>query len=377
METRPLISIIINNYNYGDFVADAIESALHQSYPFTEVIVVDDGSSDGSREIILRYKNGIVPVFQENGGQASAMNAGFNASKGEYIIFLDADDYLCLTAAEKVVEVLQESKAVKVHWPLRKIIDGNIVLSHTIPDARLAEGNLKDQLIKMGPSHSGGPPYGPPNSGNAWARWYIEKIFPMPEPPFKGGADNYLFVLAPLFGEIRAIWEPLGYYRLHGKNNTLKPDYMTTFFDRYDHCCRALSFYLHQEGIDIDPSAWPRDHWYHQIYADMKEIAALVPASDSFILVDDNYWLSGDEILGRPRILFTERNGEYWGPPADDKEAILELERDRQKGASFIVITSPAFWWLDYYTGFHDHLKNSYPCELNSDRMVVYKLTNP
>src|SRR4030095_1909244 len=376
MSKKPLVSIIINNYNYGDYVAEAIESAIHQSYSNVKVVLVDDGSTDASRGIILRYKNKIIPVFKENGGQASAMNAGFLVSKGDVIIFLDADDYLSLNAAEKAVDVLHDSKAVKVHWFLWKIMDENFVKNNPLPDSKLAEGYFKDQLIKMGPSHAGGPPHSPPNSGNAWARWYLEKIFPMPEAPFKGGADNYLFVLAPLFGEIRAIHEPLGYYRIHGKNNTLKPDYMTTFFDRYDHCCLALSHYLSEEGIKVDPSSWPRDHWYHQVHSDMKEIASLVPDSNSFILLDDNHWLSGDTILGRPRILFTERNGEYWGPPADDKAAILELERDRQMGASFIVFTAPSFWWLEYYSGCRNHLNNCYPCELNNDRMVVYKITN-
>ena len=370
------VSIIINNYNYSDYVAEAIESSIHQSYPFTEVIVVDDGSTDQSREVILQYKNEIIPIFQDNGGQASAMNSGFKASKGDVILFLDADDYLSPLAAEKAVDAFRDRRAVKVHWQLQKILDGKLISNNTLPDKPLAKGNLKDQLIKMGPSHSGGPPHGPPNSGNAWARWYLEKIFPIPEPPFKGGADNYLFVLAPLFGEIRAIQETLGYYRVHGNNNTLKPDYMTTFFNRYDQCCEALSHYLSQQGINIDPTTWPRDHWYHHVYNDMKEIASLVPSSDSFVLVDENHWLSGDTILGRSRILFTEKNGEYWGPPANDKAAILELERDRQKGASFIVFTSPAFWWLDYYSGFRDHLKESYPCMLNNDRMVVYKIAS-
>ena len=376
MNANPLVSIIINNYNYSDYVAEAIESAIHQSYPFTEVIVVDDGSTDQSREIILQYKHEIIPLFKENGGQASAMNTGFKFSKGDVILFLDADDYLLPKAIEKAVEALRDGRTVKVHWLLHKIQNENKISNSTLPDNTLAEGNLKDQLIRMGPSHSGGPPHGPPNSGNAWARWYLEKIFPIPEPPFKGGADNYLFVLAPLFGEIRAIHEPLGYYRIHGKNNTLKEDYMTTFFARYDQCCQALSHYLSQEGIHIDPTTWPRDHWYHQVYSDMKELAGIVPASDSFVLVDENHWLSGDSILGRSRILFTERNGEYWGPPANDQAAILELERDRQKGASFIVFTSPAFWWLDYYSGFRDHLKECFPCMLNNDRMVVYKITN-
>ncbi len=82
---KPLASILINNYNYGRFLHEAIDSALSQTYPHTEVIVVDDGSTDNSREIIASYEDQIIPVLKENGGQASALNAGFAASRGEIV----------------------------------------------------------------------------------------------------------------------------------------------------------------------------------------------------------------------------------------------------------------------------------------------------
>ena len=82
LDRLPLVSIIVNNYNYERFVAQAIESALQQTYSPVEVIVVDDGSVDHSREIIQGYGGRIQPVLKENGGQASALNAGFAASRG-------------------------------------------------------------------------------------------------------------------------------------------------------------------------------------------------------------------------------------------------------------------------------------------------------
>ena len=83
----PLASIIITNYNYEKFLLRAIDSALRQTYPKKEIIVVDDGSTDSSRQIINSYGNKIIPVFKENGGEISASNAGFFASKGEVIFF--------------------------------------------------------------------------------------------------------------------------------------------------------------------------------------------------------------------------------------------------------------------------------------------------
>jgi len=76
------VSIIIDNYNYGRFLGEAIDSALAQTYPHVEVIVVDDGSTDNSREVIAKYGDRIIPVLKENGGQASAFNAGLLRPRG-------------------------------------------------------------------------------------------------------------------------------------------------------------------------------------------------------------------------------------------------------------------------------------------------------
>ena len=84
-------SIIINNYNYGQFVGQAIESALEQTHP-AQVIAVDDGSTDDSREIIARFDSRVLPIFKPNGGQGSAMNDGFAMATGDIVLFLDSDD---------------------------------------------------------------------------------------------------------------------------------------------------------------------------------------------------------------------------------------------------------------------------------------------
>jgi glycosyltransferase involved in cell wall biosynthesis len=99
-----LVSIVIDNYNYDRFVCAAIDSALSQSYQPVEVIVVDDGSTDQSRDLINRFGDQISTILQDNGGQASALNAGFARSQGEIVIFLDADDILLPHAVQTAVD---------------------------------------------------------------------------------------------------------------------------------------------------------------------------------------------------------------------------------------------------------------------------------
>jgi glycosyltransferase involved in cell wall biosynthesis len=98
------VSIIIPCYNHAHFVADAIDSAVKQSWPHCEVIVVDDGSTDGSGAVARRF-HGVRVLRQDNKGLAAARNAGFRASSGDLIIFLDADDRLWPDAARTAVRV--------------------------------------------------------------------------------------------------------------------------------------------------------------------------------------------------------------------------------------------------------------------------------
>jgi glycosyltransferase involved in cell wall biosynthesis len=94
----PLVSVIVGNYNYAAYVGEAIESVLAQTHPRVEVIVVDDGSTDGSRAVIERYGDRVRALFKPNAGQGSVYNAGFRMAQGELVLFLDSDDVLLPTA---------------------------------------------------------------------------------------------------------------------------------------------------------------------------------------------------------------------------------------------------------------------------------------
>lgn len=88
----PLVSAVIVNHNYGRYIAECIDSVLAQTYHRIETIVVDDGSTDHSLEVLRRYSNRVVVVRQSNKGVSAARNAGIAMSTGEWIAFLDADD---------------------------------------------------------------------------------------------------------------------------------------------------------------------------------------------------------------------------------------------------------------------------------------------
>jgi glycosyltransferase involved in cell wall biosynthesis len=105
------VSIIIPCYNTQRYVAEAIDSALAQTYPDKEIVVVDDGSTDGSSEVIARYASRVRIVRQANAGLAAARNSGIRASSGEVLAFLDADDWLDPGFLESTVPALTASGA--------------------------------------------------------------------------------------------------------------------------------------------------------------------------------------------------------------------------------------------------------------------------
>jgi glycosyltransferase involved in cell wall biosynthesis len=212
----PLVSIVISNYNYGRFLPDAIDSALNQTYPNIEIIVVDDGSSDDSREIIESYADRIIAVLKDNGGQASACNAGFRASKGDVVIFLDADDVLLPDTVRRVVAAFQAHPgAVKVQYRLQ-VVDAYGRPTGEYQPVRhrpMPSGDVRAHILRFGWY------VWPPTSGNAFASTSLRQIFPIPEDIYRIQADLYLCNLSAMYGSVVSFDEVGALYRVHGDNS--------------------------------------------------------------------------------------------------------------------------------------------------------------
>ena len=229
MESHLFVSIIINNYNYDRFLSAAIDSALNQTYPNTEVIVVDDGSTDNSRQIIAEYGERIISIFQPNGKQAAAFNSGFARSRGDIIIFLDSDDYLYPQAVEQIVAVWQPTLA-KVHYRLDVVDGAGQSLGYSVPQGTspLSCGKVWQTLLERGGYVS------TPTSGNALNRQALKDLFPIPD-RYKLTADDYLSFQVPFYGEIAAIEQPLGVYRVHDSNQWALATVSGDRFKRFVH----------------------------------------------------------------------------------------------------------------------------------------------
>lgn len=254
-----LFSIIINNYNYGQFLREAIESALSQTYPNLEVVVVDDGSTDQSRSTIEGYGNRIIPVLKANGGQGSAINAGFAASRGEYILFLDSDDFLHPGAVQRIMHKFRSDVSLgKVHFRLEMVDNTGRSLGRTVPNAYtpLPEGDLSETVHKYGP----GSYTNPPTTGNAFRRKSLDMVLPIPEKDYRISADSYLFMTIPFTGTMGSLDGTFGSYRVHQNNGywqtSLNLDKLHRQVELYLVRVRDLREFLQRIGVKGTPITW-------------------------------------------------------------------------------------------------------------------------
>ena len=377
MKTTPLVSVIVNNYNYAHFLADAIDSALAQAYAPLEVVVVDDGSTDESRDVIAGYGDRVIPVFKENGGQASAFNAGFAASRGDVVIFVDADDMLLPHTVATAVSLFSPA-VVKVHWPLWEIDRDGARTGIIHPSRTLDAGDLREKSVVEGPLVGGSPP----TSGNAWSRTLLQQILPIPEEEFRINADGYLFTLSWIYGEVRAIPEPLGHYRVHGANHFASKtveERRVRHLEKFVHQCTALERHLRASGVEPRPVVWRARKGIYDAEvraATTEELSRCIGADTPFILMDDNQWsdpTAASSIPGRS-IPFLERDGVYWGRPADDATAIRELDRLRDAGAELLVVPWFAFWWLTSYPTFGQYITDTCSLAESNAFFTLYDL---
>jgi glycosyltransferase involved in cell wall biosynthesis len=204
-----LFSICINNYNYERYLGECIDSALNQSWPNVQVVVVDDGSNDSSREIIKSYGGRVKSVFKQNGGQGSAINEGFAASDGDWIIFLDADDVLCEDAVASIMAIETSAKSC-IQYYLEVIDENSRETGSRLPTRPLHEGDVREVLAKFRCYTS------PPSSGNAYSRRFLSMVLPMPSESWRIAADTYLIFSAPFHGNLGSVDRSLGKYRRHG-----------------------------------------------------------------------------------------------------------------------------------------------------------------
>lgn len=207
------VSVVVTNHNYGRFLGEALDSVLSQDPPPFEVIVVDDASTDDSREVLARYSERVQVVWQpSNEGQISGYNRGFAQVKGDVVIFLDADDRLKPGAFHDILAAFAVPGVVKVHWKVDLIDVTGRATGGQVP-AKLVAGDMSRLLTCQGIMYPSSP-----GSANAYLSDTLRQIMPLPtDSAEKHGADFYTIYGSALLGGVGIAGQgaALSEYRLH------------------------------------------------------------------------------------------------------------------------------------------------------------------
>jgi glycosyltransferase involved in cell wall biosynthesis len=218
LEARPCLttSCLINNYNYAHFVGDAVDSALAQTASFDEIIVVDDGSTDGSVELLTRRygtSDRIRVIRKPNGGQLSSFNEGFLASSGDLIFFLDADDVYQPAYVETMLQLYRQRPALDFVFCAPRLFGNEERDEYRYPADT-------DFGYTMALTYFDMPWIGNPTSCISARRELLARFLPLPNTQdWRIRADDCLVYGAALAGGRKFFFHRcLVNYRVHGNN---------------------------------------------------------------------------------------------------------------------------------------------------------------
>jgi glycosyltransferase involved in cell wall biosynthesis len=213
--TTPFVSVLIDTFNHERFIEEALQSVLAQDFPAAdrEILVVDDGSTDRTPEILAKFASEIRILRTTNGGQASAFNHGIPQCRGEVIAFLDGDDWWAPDKLRRIAGLFANDASLGVvgHGIIESLSDGSeqILAPASVSRFRLdsvsSAEHFRQNRCYLGTSRL------------SLRSEVARKILPVPE-SLVFEADEYLFTLAPVIADTTILPDPLTYYRLHSAN---------------------------------------------------------------------------------------------------------------------------------------------------------------
>ncbi len=229
MNASPLVSVILTSFNYRKYVAESLESVFRQTYTNLELIVVDDGSTDGSRELIddlvrqapIKTKK----VYKTNGGQGSAINQGLNEATGEVIALLDSDDYWYPEKVSRMVELVTKNPDGGIYQHQLDTPYGKKRNSVMSADVFLLWKEWGKGILNIPDDHAT-LCFSPflPTSALLFRREVFDRITPIPA-GLRTCPDAFLSRTSVVHGPLYSCPTSLGFWRDHGENMTHRNEF--------------------------------------------------------------------------------------------------------------------------------------------------------
>jgi hypothetical protein len=218
-QPAPMFSVLIATYNHAQYICEALDSVAAQSFSDYEIVIIDDGSTDGTATAVRRWMgnfaqrraNRVVLLQTANGGQSAALEHGIGACTGSYVCLLDSDDRWLPAKLEAVRRIAQaQPDVVMICHPVLVMGPTGALTGKIRPSrARLSRGDLRAQVRRTGRSVAA------VTSGVTVRRDVLRGLIPFPTKSFRFGADGYITTGASLCGPVEITSQPLALYRVH------------------------------------------------------------------------------------------------------------------------------------------------------------------
>lgn len=377
-----VLSICMITYNHENYILQAIESVLKQRTTFRfELVIGEDCSTDKTRTICEAYQARFPEVIKllptdKNLGLLPNFIRTFKHCTGKYTAILSGDDFwIDEDKLQKQIEFLVENTEYAVcfsNYRIKDEFNGKEV--NKINDSTI---NIADLILK--------------NTFCAATNVFISKFFrPIPSwfmtMPFEDW-PLYLYILHKSQKKAYCLQDITTVYRIHpgGLHGSLisSSSKIKKAIEWEIDFYKKIRLYLFKDKYRslIEKSIEDREKAITDLSDERKtpsavlsEITEYFPMNGSFILVDDWKLEVTGQVNGRKVVPFTEQNGVYWGKPANDEAAILEIERQREKGVNALIFTWGAFWWLNHYSEMYRYLQSNYKCILHNERLIGFDL---
>ena len=237
----PFASVLIDTYNHEKFIEKALTCVLEQDFPASdrEVIVVDDGSTDRTPEILRKFRTQIRILDKPNGGQASAFNVGIPECRGEIIVFLDGDDWWSQGKLQRVARLMASDPELGMvgHAIVESFNEASErIIAPDVPRRFRLDCRSSAEFFRLHRCFLG-------TSRLTLRSSVARKILPVPQ-ALTIEADEYLFTLAAALADSVILPEPLTYYRLHGANLFMVPGAFAGGERRKERAISALAIEL-------------------------------------------------------------------------------------------------------------------------------------
>lgn len=387
------VTIAIPTYNRADLLREALESALSQDYEPLRIVVFDNASRDATAAVVRSFTDPRVEYRRNecNIGHAGNVNRAIVENTSPYLTILFDDDLLLPGFVRESAAFLDTHPSVGISFTLARYIDAQGTPME-LADVDLPPGVTNGlQYLDLGSVKRRGGSI----SSVMMRASAIPEAGLIDSPHTKHTLDVNFYYRAARHFDVGFIPKELAHIRLHPDQHSEREwsserlGYNAEYIDAIalllmsdradDQSYRAglarRLMTLNRRQSEALQTRVPNLHWTWEELTEMtkRELAEVLPSGATFVLVDENTF-GADLVPGRHPIPFIERDGQYWGPPADGATAVHELERLRGAGAAFAVFAWPAFWWLDHYTELDRYLRSQCRCVLNNNRLIVFSL---